>query len=455
MQPASSITVMSKFPDFSELGYQVERSLGQNRAGGRVTYLARSTNTQLPVVIKQFQFAQSGFSWSDYDAYQREIQVLQQLNHPSIPRYLDSLETPGGFCLVQQYKPASSLAQPHHWTPEEVKQIAMGVLEVLVYLQSACPPVIHRDIKPENILVDRQGELKVTLVDFGFACVGGGEVAVSSVVKGTLGFMPPEQLFNRQLTEASDLYSLGATLICLLTQTKSTQIGNLIDETYRINFKQLVPKLSPQFIDWLQKMVEPSLKNRYPNAAAALEALQPIAVVGNTTKSRMPATDVRLTTLGFFALLVISAIISMMKNPGDPVRQLQETNQCPECDLRGANLGSAYLGSSNLKGANLGSALLGGANLESANLGRAYLGSAYLGNANLESADLESAYLGSAYLRGAYLRGADLTGADLTDAKLGGADLRGADLRDAYLEGTDLRGADLRGARMPDGSIYK
>lgn len=466
------LTIMSKFPDLSELGYQVKRELGQNRAGGRVTYLAKSTNTQLPVVIKQFQFTQSGFSWSDYDAYQREIQVLQQLNHPGIPRYLDSLETPAGFCLVQEYTPASSLAQPHHWTPEEVKQIAVAVLEVLVYLQSACPPVIHRDIKPENILVDRQGELKVTLVDFGFARMGGGEVAVSSVVKGTLGFMPPEQLFNRQLTEASDLYSLGATLICLLTQTKSAEIGNLIDETYRINFKQLVPKLSPQFIDWLQKMVSPSLKNRYPNAAAALEALQPIAVVGNTTKFRMPATKVRLTTLCFFALLVIS---SMMENPEDPVRQLRETNQCPGCDLNGANLGSFNLGSSNLRSANLeranlGRALLGRANLERANLERAYLGSAYLGNAFLESANLGNADLTGAYLTGADLTGADLTGADLTGAKLGSTDLRGADLRGAYLEdaklgGADLRGAnlrdaylegaDLRGAKMPDGSIHK
>lgn len=49
---------MSNFPDFSKLGYQVERELGQNRASGRVTYLATNTDTQLPVVVKQFQFAQ-------------------------------------------------------------------------------------------------------------------------------------------------------------------------------------------------------------------------------------------------------------------------------------------------------------------------------------------------------------------------------------------------------------
>ncbi|MFE1748818.1 hypothetical protein [Coleofasciculus sp. H7-2] len=59
---------MGNLADFSSQGYQVEPELGQNRAGGRVTYLATSTKTQQHVVIKQFQFAQSGASWSDDDA---------------------------------------------------------------------------------------------------------------------------------------------------------------------------------------------------------------------------------------------------------------------------------------------------------------------------------------------------------------------------------------------------
>ncbi len=458
---------MSNFPDFSELGYQVEHSLGQNRAGGRVTYMGTSTNIQLPVVIKQFQFAQLGASWSDYEAYQREIQVLQQLNHPCIPRYLDSFESPTGFCLVQEYKKAPSLAQPYHWSPKEIKQIAVAVLEVLVYLQQQFPLVIHRDIKPENILVERQEKLKVTLVDFGFAHVGDGEVAVSSQVKGTLGFMPPEQLFNRQLTAASDLYSLGATLICLLTQTKSTQIGNLIDETYHINFKHLLPHLSPQFIDWLEKMVAPSLKNRYPNATTALKALQPISVVRETTleivaSAKKQRTDkaILLTTLG----AVLCTIVISAKFADDPIRRLLETNQCPKCDLTSADIGNTNLTAANLEGAflsraNLGSAFLGSANLKRTFLSRANLGNALLGNANLESANLENVNLGSAYLgnanlgsanlKGANLRGAYLRGADLTAAKLGGADLTGA-----KLEGADLTGADLTGSLMPDGSIH-
>jgi serine/threonine protein kinase len=288
---------MSDFPDFSCHGYQVVRELGHNRAGGRVTYLATRTPLPLdtgetggrvegvPVVIKQFQFAQFGASWAQYEAFEQEIKVLRSLNHPGIPRYLDSFQTPDGFCMVQEYKDAECLGTRRDLYYEEIKKkIAVAVLEILVYLQNQKPPVIHRDIKPENILVDKKRN--VYLVDFGFARVGGGDVAVSSVVKGTLGFMPPEQLFNRQLTEASDLYSLGATLICLLTGTKSVDIGNLVDAAYRFPVKKLLPKLNPQFIGWLQKMVEPNVKDRYPNAAAALQALKWIDVYSSAQEER-------------------------------------------------------------------------------------------------------------------------------------------------------------------------
>ena len=284
---------MNNLPDFSTLGYQVIRELGHNYVGGRITYLATNLRIQQSVVVKQFHFAKFSSDWSGFKAYEREIQVLQGLNHPGIPRYLDSFETPDGFCMVQEYKNAQSLSVPRSFAPDEIKQIAASILEILVYLQNRIPSVIHRDIKPENILVDEQ--LNVYLVDFGFARIGGGEVAMSSVALGTLGFMPPEQLYNRQLTEATDLYSLGMTLICLLTGTKSTAIDALIDEDNQINFKPLVSQLSFRFIDWLEKLVQPNPKNRYGNAAAAWEALKPIYVI------RIPEVQLSQSSLKFKA----------------------------------------------------------------------------------------------------------------------------------------------------------
>ena len=285
---------MNAFPDFSNYGYQITRELGHNRAGGRVTYLATEINTKRSVAVKQFQFAQTGANWAQYQACEQEIKILRDLDYPSIPRYLDSFPTASGFCMVQEYKNAPSLANSNRWKPEQIKQIGISVLEILKYLQNRVPPVIHRDLKPENILVNDR--MNVSLVDFGFARIGGGEVAASSVVKGTLGFMPPEQMFNRQLTVASDLYSLGATLICLLIGINSTQVGSLMDDTGRINFKHRLPQLTPEFLDWLQKMVEPNFKHRYPSADAALNALIPLEVVPQRNKSKLALISVGLLT---------------------------------------------------------------------------------------------------------------------------------------------------------------
>ncbi len=276
---------MSDFPDFSANGYKIIRELGHNRAGGRVTYLAIHQQGQESVAIKQFQFATNSSNWSAYRAVEREIEVLQQLNHPGIPKYLDSFETPDGFCMVQEYKNAQSLAIPRSFAADEVKELAIAALKILVYLQTRAVPVIHRDIKPENILVSGSpketlsGHLTLYLVDFGFAKLGSEEVAMSSMVKGTMGFMPPEQLLNRQLSLASDLYGLGATLICLLTGTRSVAIAELVDEDYRIQFKHLTPKVSWRWIEWLQTMIQPNPGSRFPDAATALAALEPIYVV--------------------------------------------------------------------------------------------------------------------------------------------------------------------------------
>jgi serine/threonine protein kinase len=315
--------MMKDFPDFTNYGYQIKRELGQNRAGGRVTYLATEINTQRSVVVKQFQFARTGASWLEYDAFEREIQVLRRLDHPSIPQYLDSFQTPAGFCMVQEYKDAPSLATSRRWKPQEIKQIAIFVLEILKYLQSQMTPVIHRDLKPENILVDKR--MNVFLVDFGFARTGGGEVAASSVVKGTLGFMPPEQMFNRHLSAASDLYSLGATLICLLTNTLSTEVGTLVDDAGRINFKQRVPKLNPGFIDWLQKMVEPNVRQRYPNAAEALDALIPLQVLRPVEIPKVPVVAAGLLAVGVAFCVPVVMKFSEPKAEPDKVGEVTVT----------------------------------------------------------------------------------------------------------------------------------
>jgi len=287
---------MDELPDFTQYGYLLKEELGANCSGGRITYLAQDLHTEQLVVIKQFQFARTSSSWSAYSTHQREIEVLKGLQHPGIPSYLDSFQLPDGFCMIQEYKHAKPLSVNRSFSGEDVRAIAMQVLEILIYLQNRIPPIIHRDLKPDNILVD--DGLTVYLVDFGFARVGDGEVGVSSVVKGTLGFMPPEQLFNRQLTESSDLYGLGMTLICLLTYTKPNDIGSLVDISYKIKFRHLVPKLSLPWVKWLEKMSEPRVKDRYSNAREALKAIPAASLHPPEVQLSQAAIELRAKRIG-------------------------------------------------------------------------------------------------------------------------------------------------------------
>ncbi|YAF94633.1 MAG: serine/threonine protein kinase [Nodularia sp. CChRGM 3473] len=315
-------------PNFSQLGYQVIRELGRNQAEGRITYLANVCKSNQKVVIKEFSFASMSADWSGFKTYEREIEILQQLHHPRIPRYVDSFEMPGGFYLVQEYKNVPSLGGQRSFKPEEIKQIAVSILEILVYLQQRVNPIIHRDIKPENILVDEQ--LNAYLIDFGLARLQGQKMALSCFASGTPGFMPPEEQFGYALTQASDLYSLGVTLICLLTDTRSVDLGKLIDHKYRFNCQKLFPQLNPRFSSWLTKMVEYKWKYRYANAGIALKALQPIPVIGHATtidiliaaiKFKQRTAVLGLVMIGMIAMAATTLILS---EQGGVAQQLLE-----------------------------------------------------------------------------------------------------------------------------------
>lgn len=319
---------LNGYPDFSELGYQVIKELGSNQQEERITYLANGCKSYQQVVIKKFNVARTSTDWSGLKTYEREIQILQQLDHPRIPRYIECFELSGNFYLVQEYKNAQSLSWQRTFQPEEIKQIAISILEILVYLQQRVNPIIHRDIKPENILVDEQ--LNAYLVDFGLARIQGAKIALSSFACGTPGFMPPEEQLGYTLNQASDLYSLGGTLICLLTNTRSIDIGKLIDHKYRFHFQTLVPQLNPNFKSWLAKMVERKCKYRYVNAAVALQALKPLQVTGAETTIDILFAAIKLrqrtAVLGLAVVMMIAmaATTLILSEEGGVAQQLQE-----------------------------------------------------------------------------------------------------------------------------------
>jgi serine/threonine protein kinase len=258
--------------------YQMISELG--RQTGRRTLLALDLETQQQVVVKVLYLGQD-FDWQDLKLFEREAETLKTLNHSKIPRYIDYFEfetannKDKGFGLVQTYVAAKSLEEQlqngRRFSESEIKELAISLLEILNYLHQHQLLIIHRDIKPSNILLtNRSGNSvgEVYLVDFGsiqnIAAQEGGTITIV----GTYGYMSPEQ-FGGRTKPASDLYSLGATLIYVMTGLHPTELPQ---QDLRIQFRQ-VADISGKFADWLEWMTEPSLQQRFTSAEIAIAAI--------------------------------------------------------------------------------------------------------------------------------------------------------------------------------------
>ncbi|MBC7879854.1 MAG: serine/threonine protein kinase [Anaerolineae bacterium] len=225
------------------------------------------------MTLKTLYFGQD-LDWQQFEPFERELQILPKLDHPLIPKFLDTfwLKEPEGhyFCIVQQFIPGVSLAERlvrgDRFDRMQVEALAKDLLGVLDYLHSQDPPLVHRDIKPSNLIWG--DDQKIHLIDFGAVQVMGQEERTLTAT-GTFGYMAPEQFVGRA-TPASDLYSLGATLIQLLTGQSLMDLSGGANNLHLPQHSTLNGWLGY----WLERMVEPDLKYRFSSASQALATFE-------------------------------------------------------------------------------------------------------------------------------------------------------------------------------------
>ncbi len=249
--------------------YQIESILGQNHNQGRITYKAVDIKNQTTVVIKQFLFATKNSQWSGYKSLEKEINILQKLDHPKIPKYIKHFDSKNGVCLVQEYIKADN-CEIQKLSREEIYLIAVQILEILSYLEAN--NLVHKDIKPANILWDKKNH-EAYLVDFGMSSYSHSSNA-SSTLSGTVVFMAPEQLFRGEISPQGDLYSLGASLYVLFSKIPSNQLSNQLDSRWQIPVASLKNQVPDPILDWLQTLLENDKKNRFSQAKIALAELR-------------------------------------------------------------------------------------------------------------------------------------------------------------------------------------
>lgn len=255
--------------------FEVKRVLSDS-GGFATTYVV--IDKQLfdrPFALKELRPEQS--SPKAVDLFEREARVLAALDHPAIPKLHARFVENGKFYLVQEFIDGESWAERSRRMgpqPEaEVRKTLEALLEILDFLHRQSPPIIHRDIKPANLMVDPNGMLH--LIDFGAvreAVLGGppgaGTAFAASTIIYTEGFAPPEQLAGT-VTPACDLYAAGATALALLAGRHPRELYDAVRGVFHMPVG-----LSPGFREVLERLVAYQIKDRFPTARSALEALR-------------------------------------------------------------------------------------------------------------------------------------------------------------------------------------
>lgn len=158
-----------------------------------------------------------------------EIELLSRLHHRNLVSLIGYCDEEGEQMLVYEFMPSGTLRDRLSAKSKEPlnfemrMRIALGSAKGILYLHTeADPPIFHRDIKASNILLNSKFTAKVA--DFGLSRLapvpnieGSVPGHISTVVKGTPGYLDPEYFLTHKLTDKSDVYSLGVVFLELLT----------------------------------------------------------------------------------------------------------------------------------------------------------------------------------------------------------------------------------------------
>jgi serine/threonine protein kinase len=219
--------------------YELGRLLGQGGMG--MVYQARDTHLERTVAFKLIRATGAGAV--ALARFQREAQLAAQIDHPQVARIFGAGTTATGEpYMVMEYIAGATLADTANGQPIAAAAAWRWIMDATEGLRAADRlGILHRDIKPANLMLTAEGQVKVT--DFGLskaltdlepkvatttdALPADTALTRTGAVLGTPMYMSPEQAAGQPLDCRSDMYSLGLTLVYLLTGQAPYPAGTL------------------------------------------------------------------------------------------------------------------------------------------------------------------------------------------------------------------------------------
>ena len=214
----NNVDVGNKLSDFI-----VKRKLGEGHFGSVDLVISQKTNKLY--AMKQIKSSMYKDQQKIMEV-EREIKLIENLNHPNIIKYFSSFRENNDFYIVTEYINGGCLYdlmkeninQGKKIEEKKIWALLIQSLGGLLYLHEN-KKIIHRDIKPDNLLLDKNGDLKIT--DFGISAINSEDadenVKCHGTVVGPITFMAPEVAERKKYDFKSDLYMLGLTFFKLIT----------------------------------------------------------------------------------------------------------------------------------------------------------------------------------------------------------------------------------------------
>lgn len=232
-----------------------------------------------------------------YAEIKKEISILKNLSHPSIPIIYDVIEDSDYLYIIEEYIVGETLAsyQQHHSVITQGQILSFGIQlsEFLIYIHTNQVQLLYLDFKPENILIQ---EKTIKIIDFGSAKQR-KKMKEKTMVMGTQGFAAPELYEGRGIDERSDIYGIGMLLYYLM-------FGS-------IDFKDK-PKSKGIYSKKLCSIVNTCLRHnasrRYQNARRLKRELERVqACNGRKDKIREKRNDIEVLTRNRPTIAIVGA----------------------------------------------------------------------------------------------------------------------------------------------------
>jgi serine/threonine-protein kinase len=274
---------------------------------------------------------------AQYERFQRELEVLNTLNHPAILHGLGSGQYNRIPYLATELIKGRSLrdmiATSAPLPPDQAVPLMRKIAEGMAYCHDH--GVVHRDLKPENILVTDEGQ--PVIMDFGLALTKGSHrvtYANLSATAGTPDYMAPEQIEGQRGDPRTDLYALGTMFYEVLSGTLPFSADNNF-AVMQLHLNGVAPRLdkvqpavSPELAAIVAKCLQRQPDDRYSDLHAFIAALdhpetadlslldqEAITTVADIPWYRSPAVKAVVAAFVILLVIIVLAVVLQSARP--------------------------------------------------------------------------------------------------------------------------------------------